>query len=620
MSMKYRVVLRSRIVRAARCVTFGSVLLLISILMNVLAVHHAYAASIVVNSLADIAANDGVCTLQEAIQSANLNTVSGVAVGECVAGSNDPTVDVITFSLGGTITVTSALPGIGSVASDDPGYVTIDGDNNDDLVPDIVLDRNSGGGDGLLIGRSAAAAVNVTIRGLNIREFGAQGIDVARAQDLVIEDSYIHAGTNQGIRINDAATIRVTIRRVRIGFDGNGAASGNGSNGIQINQGADSVTIEDSFIGANGDTGIQIAGGGDVGSGHMIRRNFIGTNLTGTTCGNLAGGPPHNTFGNGLIGIHINGGVTLSTFEDNVIGCNGRRQSGTAPQGDGIEFNSGASDNHTIEGNFIGTNSAGADLGNIASGIDIIAGDLNTIIGNTIAFNGFISTGSHQHGIEITGTGSDGHTITQNSIYGNDGLGIDLGTDGVNANDALDPDSGANALQNYPVINSAANNGAGMYAVNYTWSFKAGEGPWVIEFFCNSNGDSEGRSYQASVTIPSGTPTGTQTSSFTPVPGTCNTTANVITATATNGLAGGSTSEFSSTFNPTAIILTDLRASATSTQLVNLCLAIMAFGGLGLAWILPRHASSRLNRREQRAMLRWVEQTGMHRQRKRRRS
>ena len=45
-----------------------------------------------------------------------------------------------------------------------------------------------------------------------------------------------------------------------------------------------------------------------------------------------------------------------------------------------------------------------------------------------------------------------GNTILINDISGNAGLGIDLGGDGVTANDDDDPDTGANNLQNFSVI------------------------------------------------------------------------------------------------------------------------------------------------------------------------
>ena len=72
-----------------------------------------------VNDATDVApANDGVCTLREAITAANSNTASGGAVGECAAGSVvNP--DTIYFDIGGggsseTIQPTSALPDVSS--------------------------------------------------------------------------------------------------------------------------------------------------------------------------------------------------------------------------------------------------------------------------------------------------------------------------------------------------------------------------------------------------------------------------------------------------------------------------------------------------------------------------
>ena len=67
-------------------------------------------SNIHVNSTADTVANDGVCTLREAITAANTDTVSGAATGECAAGSGTDSID---FSVSGTITLgSSRLPEI----------------------------------------------------------------------------------------------------------------------------------------------------------------------------------------------------------------------------------------------------------------------------------------------------------------------------------------------------------------------------------------------------------------------------------------------------------------------------------------------------------------------------
>ena len=69
------------------------------------------------------------------------------------------------------------------------------------------------------------------------------------------------------------------------------------------------------------------------------------------------------------------------------------------------------------------------------------------IIGNVISDNA-------ADGVRIVGGVSN--EISQNSIENNGELGIDLGANGVTPPDGLgDPDTGANNLQNQPVLTAA---------------------------------------------------------------------------------------------------------------------------------------------------------------------
>src|ERR1043166_288588 len=77
--------------------------------------------AITVNSLSDDAANDGLCTLREAITSANTQAASGAAAGECAAGSASNSITfspALTARGGGASSQPSALPHI-------PNNVTI---------------------------------------------------------------------------------------------------------------------------------------------------------------------------------------------------------------------------------------------------------------------------------------------------------------------------------------------------------------------------------------------------------------------------------------------------------------------------------------------------------------
>ncbi|MEM7457396.1 MAG: cadherin domain-containing protein, partial [Planctomycetota bacterium] len=151
-------------------------------------------------------------------------------------------------------------------------------------------------------------------------------------------------------------------------------------------------------------------------------------------------------------------------------------------------------------------------------------------------------------------TGTTRNTISENLIYGNAGLGIDIDSsgnpastgDGVTLNDGGDPDSGANDQQNYPVIDSVQTDGVN---VRIAGSLNAApSSSFRLEFFTSTTGDTSGYGEAerfvgsvVAVTDGAGNATFDQTYLFSIAPD------EVVTATATELLSGpatGSTSEF----------------------------------------------------------------------------
>jgi uncharacterized repeat protein (TIGR01451 family) len=199
-----------------------------------------------------------------------------------------------------------------------------------------------------------------------------------------------------------------------------------------------------------------------------------------------------------------------------------------------------------VEGNLIGTNGAGEIRGNSSHGVLITSSAIGNVIGgtfsgagNTIFFNGgdgvFVQSGTR-------------NAIRRNLIFSNGGLGIDLAPDGVAPNDACDADTGANNLQNNPVLTSATSSG-GNTIIEGTLN-SAPNTTLTLEFFssvvCNAappNDFGEGQGNLVSPSTIAVTTNASCTASFTvTIPQTVP-AGQFITATATDPL--GNTSEFS---------------------------------------------------------------------------
>ena len=378
------------------------------------------------------------CTLREAI------TVSNA----------QPGANTIEFEIAGPgpheIVLGSVLP---AIAED----LTLDAASEPDWV-DAPVVGISGGVDithGLEI-----VDGTTTVRALAVGGFSSTGID-ANGGQLLLSASYV--GTNI------AGT----------------AANPNGV-GVRVegpfNEIGDAEADEGNLISGNTEDGILV----EDGSNTLIQGNRIGTDATGTA------EVPNRT------GIRIVAGE--GDVIDNRIGGDepgqGNLVSGNISAGILLRGTVGAGVTGTeITGNLIGTAADGvSDLGNGGDGVQLGSpgnltgngiGDTTTGSGNTIAYN-------DGAGVSILNVDSNrANRIAGNSIHSNGGLGIDLGADGPTPNDALDADTGANDLQNFPVLTSASattlsgeleSEPGEMYQIHVYANESCGEGGWGTTF------------------------------------------------------------------------------------------------------------------------------------------
>ncbi len=124
-------------------------------------------------------------------------------------------------------------------------------------------------------------------------------------------------------------------------------------------------------------------------------------------------------------------------------------------------------------------------------GIRVENADNLTLTANVIVSNGGSGVFIDQF--------SEGVVISQNSIFGNGRLGIDLQpagagdpANGVSANDFGDGDGGGNSVKNFPVLTSAATNSAGQIDIAGTYNSLALSRTYRLEFFASATADPSG--------------------------------------------------------------------------------------------------------------------------------
>src|SRR5581483_6692171 len=186
---------------------------------------------------------------------------------------------------------------------------------------------------------------------------------------------------------------------------------------------------------------------------NQVIGNYIGTNSAGTA-----------SVRNGGSGVVVDLGAHDNTISGNLIAGH--------PAFGVLVFKS--ANRTSIRNNRVGIGASDdRNLGNAQKGIEVQTSG-NTIVGNRVAFSGNVGI--------LVKKGS-GNLVSQNILFGNSKLGIDLGTDAVTKNDPGDGDGGANGLQNYPEISSATHDGTTL-----TVSGKLNSKPGVrytLEFYYN---------------------------------------------------------------------------------------------------------------------------------------
>ncbi len=423
-------------------------------------------------------ANSGVGTLNEAI--ANANTNAGV--------------DTIRFNIGGvgshTISLTSTLPQITEGVYIDGGTQpgTVIGDLINGIPHQLQISIVNGAAISSGI-RGSSTASGTTIRGLAIGGFNSYGIEFDSGADNISLEAVV-VGANIGGTAANANDVGIIFWDTDNTVVRNSLVAGNTTDGVVFRNDSNNNSIYQNLIGvnmsgttaiSNGDHNVYFRGSGGsntiggtgfsfrnvlsgskwgahfwAGDNNELNYNYIGTDITGTS-----------VISNTEAGLEVCAGAN-GTVQNNVIGGNNNC---------GITLWGGSLTGWRIVDNIIGTDlTITEDLGNGAAGVCVYTSVDCTVIEGNVIVNSTASvsstnintSGANGAGIWLRESASETF-ISQNSIYNNASLGIDIGNNGTpDLNDDGDGDTGPNNVLNYPVIESVYISGSDLCIEGWT--------------------------------------------------------------------------------------------------------------------------------------------------------
>ena len=270
------------------------------------------------------------------------------------------------------------------------------------------------------------AVLKIALSGVNIP--GSVGIP-AEANAVTVRGLVINGGFHSAVDILTDGEVHV--EGCFIGTDASGLSAVPNTIGVEFFlNGVGSViggpALDQRNVIGSGQHGVS----GDNVAGATIQNNLIGTDKSGVVA------LPQLLGGNGIAVGACHAGDPLDSILDNVVtGFTGYAISNFCLPA-------------TIQGNHIGVDATGTVAFAPASAYGISPGE-GSIVGGVNPGEGNVITGVKGPG--IVGDNFAGGTIRGNSIYDNQGLGIDMLSDGPTKNDPGDADT----IQNYPLLKSA---------------------------------------------------------------------------------------------------------------------------------------------------------------------
>jgi hypothetical protein len=368
------------------------------------------------------------------------------------------------------------------------------------------------------------------------------------------EGNVLSAG-NSGVRIDGPAENNVvignTLSGTYYGVQIRSATCCPGNDAINNRIGGPTEAERNVIAGAGKYGGEGFPVGGQVtvqySIGNVVQGNYIGVNADGQTVPAVQRGP---------VGVEVRSSPG-TIVHDNLIGgilVVGVNHSAGERFGDAIRV-MGDCVGTSIEGNVIGVDATGTIALPSRAGVNVVPwsvdgspvtpGPVN--IGGDAPGQGNLIANSETFGVRVAST-INNLRISGNSIHSNGTLGIDLlvgfqQTGGVSPNDAGDGDTGANGLQNFPVLTAAQSDGMMTTTIEGSLN-SAPNAAYGLEFFandvCDPSGNGEGRTFLGGASVATDASGNAAFAVVLPVPVE---EGEFVTATAADSL--GNTSEFS---------------------------------------------------------------------------